>query len=176
MFPNTVSQLGCIDGQTAKVPERPYFHCQLCGILTRRQRGLSVAAVTAASDSVSGIFRHANSCLSWATTPTLSAQWHIWDAWTGPGKQLSQLGGHANVISVAFSPDGSKIQFVSGSRETPIRVWDASTGKQMSQLDGSHPRCLHSVACSSDGSKIVSGSYGDNIRVSDWGGTRDRVI
>jgi WD40 repeat protein len=45
-------------------------------------------------------------------------------------QQLQQLQGHDHdVVFVAFSPDGSKI--VSGSCDTTIRVWDASTGVEI---------------------------------------------
>jgi WD40 repeat protein len=47
--------------------------------------------------------------------------------------ELLQLQGHDGlVLSVAFSPDGSKI--ISGSSDKTIRVWDASTG-----VECSHP-------------------------------------
>ena len=68
---------------------------------------------------------------------------------------------------VAISPDGSKI--VSGSQDTNIRVWDASTGVEMLPLPlRGHNNAIESVAFSPDGSKIISGSYHDsNIRVWD---------
>ena len=79
---------------------------------------------------------------------------------------LQQLKGHDNyVLSVAFSPDGSKI--VSGSSDKTIRVWDASTGVEMLPPLRGHDSWVESVAFSPDGSKIVSGSRDNTIRVWD---------
>ena len=75
---------------------------------------------------------------------------------------LQQLKGHDDhVVSVAFSPDGSKI--VSGSFDKTIRVWDASTGVEMLPPLRGHDDSVQSVALSPDGSKIVSGSYDQMI-------------
>jgi len=47
-------------------------------------------------------------------------------------------------MSVAFSPDGSKI--VSGSSDKTIRVWDADTGKSIGEPIVGHNRLRH-VCC-----------------------------
>ena len=79
---------------------------------------------------------------------------------------LPPLRGHdLYVLSVAFSPDGSRI--VSGSYDQTIRVWDASTGVEMLPPLRGHDRYVLSVAFSPDGSKIVSASYDQTIRVWD---------
>ena len=109
---------------------------------------------------------------------------------------LSPLRGHGGSIrSVSFSPDGSKI--ISGSDDGTIRVWNASTGigmlpplrgqfillhsrlmvddmtirvwdatTMLPPLRG-HSGPIRSVAFSSDGTKIVSGSDDKTIRVWD---------
>ncbi|KIM34762.1 hypothetical protein M413DRAFT_33045 [Hebeloma cylindrosporum] len=87
----------------------------------------------------------------------------VWDALTSA--ELKQLNGHTDcVISVAFSPDGSRI--VSGSNDNSVRVWDAWTGAELKQLNG-HTEWVTSVAFSSDGSHIVSGSWDKSVRVWD---------
>ncbi|KAK2731274.1 hypothetical protein FQN57_003536 [Myotisia sp. PD_48] len=53
------------------------------------------------------------------------------------------------VMSVAFSPDGSKI--VSGSGDNTVRVWEVATGKLLQTLEG-HSGSVTSVAFSPDGS------------------------
>ncbi|KAF5345507.1 hypothetical protein D9757_014304 [Collybiopsis confluens] len=70
----------------------------------------------------------------------------------------------AGILTVAFSPDGSKI--VSGSHDETVRIWDAVAGQQLAQLDG-HTSGVTSVAFSPDGSKIVSGSYDETVRIWD---------
>jgi WD40 repeat protein len=100
---------------------------------------------------------------------------------------------HSDAItSVAFSPDGTKI--VSGSFDKTIKVWDSGALEpSKSPLLGQHWRLLaclagklellsekvnaHSdviatVAFSPDGSKIVSGSVDETIKVWDSGAPR----
>ncbi|KIM74301.1 hypothetical protein PILCRDRAFT_14564 [Piloderma croceum F 1598] len=77
-------------------------------------------------------------------------------------KMLPPLQGHnSSILSVAFSPDGSKI--ISGSVDKTIRIWDVSTGVKMLPLLQGHNEAVYSVAFSPDGSKIVSGSVDKTI-------------
>ena len=64
------------------------------------------------------------------------------------------------ILSVEFSKDGAKI--VSGSYDKSVRVWDASTGAALQQLNGD-THCVSSVAFSHDGMHIVSGSYDKSV-------------
>ena len=68
------------------------------------------------------------------------------------------------VLSVEFSKDSAKI--VSGSHDNSVRVWDASTGAELQQLNG-HTYSVTSVAFSHDDIYIVSGSYDNSVRVWD---------
>jgi WD40 repeat protein len=73
------------------------------------------------------------------------------------------LEGHSDsVMSVAFSPDGSKV--ASGSYDRTVRVWNVVTGQAEQTLEG-HWRSVTSVAFSPDGSKVASGSRDDTVRV-----------
>ena len=67
-----------------------------------------------------------------------------------------------SVRSVAWSPDGSQI--VSGSVDTTVRIWDATTGENTRTLNG-HTGSVESVAWSPDGSQIVSGSNDNTVRI-----------
>jgi WD40 repeat protein len=73
------------------------------------------------------------------------------------------LEGHSDsVMSVAFSPDGSKV--ASGSYDRTVRVWNVVTGQAEQTLEG-HSDSVMSVAFSPDGSKVASGSYDRTVRV-----------
>ena len=71
----------------------------------------------------------------------------------------------AKVISVAFSPDGTRI--VSGSEDRTIRVWDAHSGDVVAGPFEGHTSSVRSVAFSPDGTRIVSSSSDCTIRVWD---------
>ncbi|KAG5730112.1 hypothetical protein E4T56_gene1876, partial [Termitomyces sp. T112] len=77
---------------------------------------------------------------------------------------ISKIKQKAEVISVAFSPDGTHI--VSGSWDNTICVWDSSTGTELLHLIG-HTSPVSSVAFSPNGTHIVSGSRDNTICVWD---------
>ena len=68
------------------------------------------------------------------------------------------------VGSLAFSPDGGQI--VSGHWSGEIKIWDASTGKQLKVFEA-HKNEIESIAFSPDGTQIVSGGGDKTIRLWD---------
>ena len=80
--------------------------------------------------------------------------------------QLRQvLQGHeGSVISVAFSPDGTRL--ATGSWDDTARIWDVATGKSLAALQG-HENFVTSVAFSPDGTHLATGSYDDTARIWD---------
>ena len=64
------------------------------------------------------------------------------------------------VNSVAFSQDGSRV--VSGSDDSIVRIWNATTGEVEVDLRG-HTGSVTSVAFSKDDSRVVSGSHDNTI-------------
>ena len=80
-------------------------------------------------------------------------------------KCLETLKGHSyGVLSVSYSPDGTKI--ISGSGDETVKIWDANTGECLKTLKG-HLDIIWSVAYSPDSTKIISGSDDETIKI--WG-------
>lgn len=78
------------------------------------------------------------------------------------------LYGHASAVwSVDFSPDGKLI--ASGDDDGAIKLWDASTGQEVTTLNG-HAGAVRSVRFSPDGSSLASGSDDHTIKLWDANG------
>jgi hypothetical protein len=75
------------------------------------------------------------------------------------------LKGHGSeVMSVAFSPDSSRLASASGDHT--VKVWDAATGQQTLTFKG-HTDGVNSVAFSPDGSRLASASRDRTVKVWD---------
>ncbi len=87
------------------------------------------------------------------------------------GSDVTLYGHTGDVTSVSFSPDGMRIASSGSARRRfpgsgEIKLWDASTGKELHTLNG-HTDNVNSVRFSPDGTRIASGSCDDTIRLWD---------
>ena len=87
----------------------------------------------------------------------------LWEVWEDPRRQSQlTLKGHTdNIIALAFTSNGKTL--ASGSDDKTIRLWDVSTGTQMSSLRSGKVRAL---AFSMDG-KILA-SIGNSVNIQLW--------
>jgi WD40 repeat protein/tRNA A-37 threonylcarbamoyl transferase component Bud32 len=91
-------------------------------------------------------------------------EWHYLRRLFGV-RQQATLSGHADsVLTVALSPDGSRL--ASGSADGLIKVWDRHSRREVFTLGG-HTAAVTVVAFSSDGNHLASGSADGNVRIWD---------
>src|SRR5262245_44996713 len=83
----------------------------------------------------------------------------LWD--TATGREIKQFGTSSR--AVAFMPDGQAVA-IGASRSA--RLWDVKTGQQKQQFDG-HTEAITSIAVSSDGRFLITGSFDKTARVWD---------
>ncbi|HKB03901.1 MAG TPA: protein kinase [Gemmataceae bacterium] len=83
----------------------------------------------------------------------------LWD--TATWKRRAILDGHkSHIWSVAFAPDGGTL--ASGSGDNTVKVWDATTGREVAALNTGGAR---SVAYSPDGQFIATASYDTDRKI-----------
>jgi WD40 repeat protein len=81
------------------------------------------------------------------------------------GRVLHSLVGHtADLVGIAFSPDGRRI--ATASLDRTIKLWDTATGREVFTLRG-HTAGVLELAFSPDGGRIISGGIDLTARVRD---------
>jgi WD40 repeat protein len=105
---------------------------------------------------------HVVSALCWSGNgeQVLSGSWdgtaRVWNVKTGE-TVLTIETGHRHVFAVIYSPDATKIA-TGGFDENGVKIWDAKTGELVDTLK--HLIQVWSLAWTSDGKKLFSGSHG----------------
>ena len=95
-----------------------------------------------------------------ADLPAITSSHALWTT------SLRTLEGHTlEVISVVFSPDGTKL--ASASYDYTVCLWDVETGTAIGSALEGHSLCINSVLFSPDGTKLASASYDCTVRLWD---------
>jgi WD40 repeat protein len=85
-------------------------------------------------------------------------------SWRCLSTLTSQIGGLANINSVAFNPDGDKL--VSGDERKNIKLWDLNTQELLMNFQG-HTQAIKSITFSPDGKILASASEDKTIKLWD---------
>ena len=88
---------------------------------------------------------------------------NLWSSETGEKLHTLETGGKF-VMSVAFSPDGSKV--ACGAADGTISIFDANAHKRLHKLDG-HALAVRALTFSKDSATLYSGSDDAHINVYD---------
>ena len=95
-----------------------------------------------------------------AKLPKITSSHALWTT------SLRTFEGHtADVRSVVFSPDGSKL--ASASYDNTVHLWDVETGTAIGSALEGHSSFVPSVVFSPDGSKLASASWDKTVRLWD---------
>lgn len=85
-------------------------------------------------------------------------QLRLWDARTGQPVATRLRDQPAAAMSIAFSPDGTRI--ATGGVDHALRLWDVRSGQPVGQALKGHTNWVTSLAFSPDGHRIVSAGGG----------------
>jgi WD40 repeat protein/tRNA A-37 threonylcarbamoyl transferase component Bud32 len=86
---------------------------------------------------------------------------YLWDLKTGRETDVA-LTVRSKLRAVNFSPAGDRVLTIEDYRSNAIRLWDAETGRLLGEMGG-HANAITSLAFSTDGSRLATGSRDQTI-------------
>jgi RNA polymerase sigma factor (sigma-70 family) len=95
----------------------------------------------------------------------------LWDVTTG--KFRHDFGHTYNINAIHFSPDGRRLVSGAAYTDNVVRVWEALTGKEITQLRG-HRDGIEAIQYAPDGKLIASGSQDGSVRL--WDAATGREV
>jgi hypothetical protein len=104
-----------------------------------------------------------------AAFPDRGFEWYYWQRLCR-GEHLRLVGHRGGLNAVAFAPDGQRL--VTGGNDGTARVWDATSGQELSCLRG-HRSQVMDVAFAPDGHWLVTGGMDGTARIWDIAGGRE---
>ena len=101
--------------------------------------------------------------------PDRGFEWYYWQRLCHL-EQHTFIGHRAGVLSVSWSPDGTRL--ATGSVDGTAKVWDAAGGRELLTLKG-HTGKVSSVSWSPDGTRLATASKDGTAKVWDAAGGRE---
>ena len=96
----------------------------------------------------------------------------LWN--TATGAELAPLVcGNAQVLAIAFSPDGTRLAAGTDYPQNRVWIWDLATGRALASMEG-HSNTISHVEFSPDGHRIVSTSHDQTMRL--WDGLTGQPV
>ncbi|CAE6449370.1 unnamed protein product [Rhizoctonia solani] len=119
------------------------------------------------ANTAAAITKQSRTSSSGARALDSSSEVNLWDAQTGTRVIGPLTGFKGYILSLQFSPNGTRIVAGTSDKDNQIVVWDVSDGRNLFGFLNGHTNYVNSVSYSPNGALIASGSVDYTIIVWD---------